>query len=76
MKPAVFYSGNECYDDGCGTLPAYDWANITIVLNKADSDFAQTLQLYNATSSGLSSSDNGLTWHVDTITIHKDELTV
>lgn len=23
MKPAVFYSGNECYNDGCGTLSAY-----------------------------------------------------
>lgn len=23
MKPAVFYSGNECYEYGCGTLPAY-----------------------------------------------------
>lgn len=23
MKPAVFYSGNECYYEACGTLPEY-----------------------------------------------------
>lgn len=27
MKPAVFYSGNECYYEACGTLPEYSELN-------------------------------------------------
>ncbi|CAN8103912.1 unnamed protein product [Discula destructiva] len=76
MQPAVFYSGNECYTDGCGTLDAYAWTNITIILNEADANFDQTLSLYNATTSGLETSDGGKTWTVDRITIEKDVLTI
>jgi hypothetical protein len=75
MKPSLFYSGTECYDDGCGTLDAFSWSNITITLNKAASDFDQTLSLTGATSSGLSTSDGGITWHVDSIKIAKQDLT-
>lgn len=74
MKPAVFYSGNECYNDGCGTLDAYKWENIVITLNAADATFDQTLTLTNAKSSGMTTTDGGKTWTIEAITIEQDAL--
>ncbi|KAF3050370.1 hypothetical protein E8E11_009616 [Didymella keratinophila] len=75
MKPAVFYSGTECYADGCGTLGAHSWFNITLLLNEADADFDKTMTLTGATSSGMKTSDGGKTWTIDEITIEKQNLT-
>ncbi|KAH8662424.1 hypothetical protein BX600DRAFT_513263 [Xylariales sp. PMI_506] len=75
MKMEVFYSGNECYAYGCGTIAAYEWSNITLVMNEADASFDQTLDLINATTSGMETTDNGLTWTIASITILKDDLT-
>ncbi|KZM25722.1 uncharacterized protein EKO05_0006069 [Ascochyta rabiei] len=75
MKPAVFYSGTECYADGCGTLDAHSWDNITLVLNEADAGLDKTLALTGATSSGMKSVDGGKTWTVEKIVIEKQNLT-
>ncbi|KAK8191515.1 hypothetical protein HDK77DRAFT_485997 [Phyllosticta capitalensis] len=75
MKPSVFYSGNECYDYGCGTLASYSWSNITLHMNEADAKYDTTMTLTNATSSGMTTSDGGKTWHIDSIKIAEDELT-
>ena len=75
MKPSVFYSGTECYDDGCGTLDAFSWTNITITLNEADSDFDKTYSQVGATSSGMTTSDGGITWTIASIDIAKQDLT-
>jgi hypothetical protein len=72
MKPAVFYGAKECYLQSCGTLGAYSWTNITITLSEADSSFGNTLTLTNATSDGFTTSDGGITWKNEKITMNKD----
>ncbi|XPS69711.1 hypothetical protein M3J09_001971 [Ascochyta lentis] len=76
MKPAVFYSGTECYADGCGTLDAHSWYNITLVLNEADAGFDKAMTLKGATSSGMKTVDGGKTWTIESIVIEKQNLTV
>ncbi|KAE8153273.1 hypothetical protein BDV25DRAFT_169155 [Aspergillus avenaceus] len=69
------YSGDECYtgSGNCGTLESYSYDNITIHLNTADEKYGDTLFLYKGTNSkGFSSSDNGKTWHADSITVEQD----
>ncbi|KAJ4350949.1 hypothetical protein N0V95_004287 [Ascochyta clinopodiicola] len=75
MKPAVFYSGTECYADGCGTLDAHSWSNITLVLNEADAGFDKTMTLTGATSTGMETVDGGKTWTIESIVINKQNLT-
>ncbi|KAJ0297976.1 uncharacterized protein N0V96_012048 [Colletotrichum fioriniae] len=75
MRPAVFYSGNECYGDGCGTLPAYKYTNITLVFDKAVTNLADIISYTNATHTEWQTKDNGITWTVDSITIAEDNLT-
>ncbi|OJD37992.1 uncharacterized protein BKCO1_5000144 [Diplodia corticola] len=72
IAPKCLYSGNECYKGTCGTLASYNWSNLTIVLSAADKTFGDSLVLANATSSGLKTSDDGKTWHVDSIEIEED----
>ncbi|KAL1625226.1 hypothetical protein SLS56_007421 [Neofusicoccum ribis] len=72
IAPKCLYSGNECYKGTCGTLASYAWSNLTIVLSAADKSFGDSLILTNATSSGLTTSDAGKTWHVDSVDIEKD----
>ncbi|KAK5797978.1 hypothetical protein VI817_004269 [Penicillium citrinum] len=49
----------ECQDDACqSTTAAHEYLDTTIILNAADSTFAGTLGLNEATSSGLKTSDN------------------
>lgn len=74
MQPAVFYGANECYLLSCGTLGSYSWTNISITLSEADASFGDTLTLTNATSDGFTTSDSGLTWTNEKITIAKDYL--
>lgn len=50
-------------------LPRSEYLSTTIVLDVADSAFGDTLALNLATSSGLTTSDNGKTWSVDTISV-------
>ncbi|CAI7601064.1 unnamed protein product [Penicillium pancosmium] len=49
----------ECQDDACqSTTAAHEYLDTTIILNAADSTFAGTLGLNEATSSGLKTTDN------------------
>ncbi|KAI1487802.1 hypothetical protein F5X96DRAFT_648249 [Biscogniauxia mediterranea] len=60
----------ECQEDACtGVVAAHEYADTTILLNEADSSFGNTLAINEASSSGLTTSDNGKTWAVDTISI-------
>ena len=75
MKPGLFYSGTECYDDGCGTLAAFSWTNITITLSAADAKFDQTFSQTGATSSGMTTADGGVTWKIASVNRAKQTLT-
>lgn len=48
-----------------------EYTSTTILLDSEDSSFVDTLVLTEATSSGLTTSDNGKTWTVDTININE-----
>ncbi|RAL03278.1 uncharacterized protein BO80DRAFT_402271 [Aspergillus ibericus CBS 121593] len=61
----------ECQDDAChSTVAAHQYLETTIILNAEDSTFGNTLAINEATSSGLTTSDNGKTWTVSTININ------
>ncbi|KAM0424499.1 hypothetical protein ACHAPT_010213 [Fusarium lateritium] len=70
--PKAIFSSNECYLGTCGTLKGYSWNDLTITLKKADRNFGNTLTLTGASSSGLSTSDNGKTWNAKSIRINED----
>ncbi|KAK1659202.1 hypothetical protein BDP55DRAFT_680649 [Colletotrichum godetiae] len=70
--PTYIYSSNECYQGTCGTLAGYSWSNVTVTLEKADKTFGDSLQLTGATSTGIKTTDDGKTWHVDAIKINED----
>ncbi|KAI3325877.1 hypothetical protein HD806DRAFT_426207 [Xylariaceae sp. AK1471] len=60
----------ECQEDACtGTVASHQYIDTTITLNAADSTFAKTLALNEATSSGLTTSDNKV-FKVSTININ------
>ncbi|KAL4915403.1 hypothetical protein BDW62DRAFT_212751 [Aspergillus aurantiobrunneus] len=62
----------ECQDDACqSTVPAHQYKSTTIILNSADESFGDTLAINEADSSGLTTSDNGVTWTVETININE-----
>ncbi|KAI1084175.1 hypothetical protein F5B20DRAFT_523938 [Whalleya microplaca] len=60
----------ECQVDACtGTVAAHQYVSTTVILDSADESFGDTLALNEATSSGLTTSDGGKTWKVNTINI-------
>ncbi|KAI0188203.1 hypothetical protein EV127DRAFT_434964 [Xylaria flabelliformis] len=59
----------ECQVDACtGTVASHQYIDTVITLNAADSTFARTLAINEATSSGLTTSDNKI-FKVSTINI-------
>lgn len=72
IDPTYIYSSNECYLDACGTLAAYSWKNMTIHLSDADLDFQNTIALDGARDSGMTTPDNGKTWHINSMRIDRD----
>lgn len=72
MKPQIIYSANECSTDGCGTLPDFSWDNVTITLSEAKKDLGTIISYNGASSSGLKTTDGGVTWHADSISMGKD----
>ncbi|KKY13478.1 hypothetical protein UCDDS831_g08961 [Diplodia seriata] len=64
-NPKWVIASNECYSGQCGSLDGYTWSNVTITLSAADESFGDSLSLSGATSSGFTSSDNGVTWNGD-----------
>ncbi|KAJ5083687.1 hypothetical protein N7456_013114 [Penicillium angulare] len=65
------YSSNECYtgSGSCGTLGGYTIANLTVTLSEADTNFASVMDLDDVTDATFSSSDGGITWHTDRVTV-------
>ncbi|KAE8354927.1 hypothetical protein BDV28DRAFT_155809 [Aspergillus coremiiformis] len=72
INATYLYSSNECYLGTCGTLAGYSWDQLTIHLSKADPNFGHTLNLRKASSSGLTTSDQGKTWFAQSIKIDED----
>ena len=72
INPTYIYSSNECYLDACGTLAAYSWQNMTIHLSDVDLDFQNTIALDGARDSGMTTPDNGKTWHINSMRIDRD----
>lgn len=72
MQPGVIYSANECSDSNCGTLAAFSWTNFTLVMSEAVTDLNSYLSYNVASSSGLTTSDGGITWVADEINMGKD----
>ncbi|KAK6088131.1 hypothetical protein SCUP234_01197 [Seiridium cupressi] len=69
-EAAGFGTAVECQDDACdSTVGAHQYLDTTVILDSSDSTFGDTLALNEATSSGLSTTDGGITWVVDTIDI-------
>ncbi|KUI61064.1 hypothetical protein VP1G_08267 [Cytospora mali] len=72
MTPGVIYSANECSDTNCGTLASFSWTNFTLVFSEAVTDLNSYMSYNGASSSGLTTSDGGITWSVDAIAMGKD----
>lgn len=72
MKPQIIYSANECSTAGCGTLPDFSWDNVTITLSEAKKDLGTLISYHGASSDGLKTTDGGVTWHADSISMGKD----
>ncbi|KUI71644.1 hypothetical protein VM1G_07301 [Cytospora mali] len=72
MKPGVIYSANECSDTSCGTLASFSWTDFTLVFSEAVTDLNSYMSYNGASSSGLTTSDGGITWSVDAIAMGKD----
>lgn len=50
------------------------YTNITLVFNEAQENLNDLNTLTNATSTGFKTTDGGITWACDAITIAKDDL--
>ncbi|KAI0128711.1 hypothetical protein BJ170DRAFT_342702 [Xylariales sp. AK1849] len=67
-----FGTAVECQDNACdGTVAAHQYLNTVVILDAADSSFGDTLALNEATTSGLSTSNGGITWSVETVDIQE-----
>lgn len=53
-----------------------EYLDTTVILDSADSTFGNTMALNEATTSGLSTTDGGITWVVDTIDIQQHTFSV
>jgi hypothetical protein len=71
MKPQIIYSANECSTAGCGTLPDFSW-DVTITLSEAKEDLGTLISYHGASSSGLKTTDGGITWHAESISMGTD----
>ncbi|OOQ90334.1 hypothetical protein PEBR_06409 [Penicillium brasilianum] len=62
-------SAIECAEDNCGTMPAHTWIDTKIILDTADANYINTLARGDGVTGDLTTSDNGKTWTVSTISI-------
>lgn len=60
----------ECQQANCGTVPEHHYINTKITMSAANPNYSNTLAL-NGASGNLVTSDGGLTWTVDDITINQ-----
>ncbi|KAJ4344567.1 uncharacterized protein N0V89_012311 [Didymosphaeria variabile] len=66
----IFYISLECAQGTCAAASAHSWEDVTIVLNKADTSFKHSGSWeYGATGGEMSTSDNGKTWKLSTLSI-------
>lgn len=68
IEPAIL----NCIVFLCANFILSGWSNLTVTLAKADKTFGDSLQLTGATSTGVKTTDDGKTWHVDAIKINQD----
>lgn len=61
-------SAVECADETCGTVPAHQWINCSIILDSADTAYSNTLALGTDVQGSMTSED-GITWTIGTISI-------
>ncbi|KAJ4397690.1 hypothetical protein N0V93_001923 [Gnomoniopsis smithogilvyi] len=62
-------SAVECAAEDCGTVGAHTWTNVSIILSAADSAYIDTLALGTDVEATMTTSDEGITWEVGTISI-------
>ncbi|KAF9884727.1 hypothetical protein FE257_001288 [Aspergillus nanangensis] len=63
-------TGTECNEDCTGTIAAQQYVGTTITLASADTTFGNTIaSAGGATYSGLTSSDGGKVWHIESINV-------
>ncbi|KAJ5973689.1 hypothetical protein N7481_010899 [Penicillium waksmanii] len=69
------YSSNECYTGAgsCGSLTRYhntEITNLTVTLSEVDTRFDSVMSLDSVTDAEFKSTDGGITWHTDRITVN------
>lgn len=64
VSPRVLVSKLEVHAD-----IALDITNLTVTLSEADTNFANVMSLDSVTDSNFKSTDGGITWHTDRITV-------
>ncbi|KAJ5166276.1 uncharacterized protein N7482_005057 [Penicillium canariense] len=62
-------SAVECAENDCGTIPAHTWINTTIIMDTEDPNYINTMGKSEGVTGEMSTSDNGKTWTVSTISI-------
>jgi hypothetical protein len=62
-------SAAECAETNCGTVPAHSWVNTTIVMDKADPKYINTLGKGQGVTEDLVTKDGRKTWTVSTSNI-------
>ncbi|KAJ5408600.1 hypothetical protein N7509_002483 [Penicillium cosmopolitanum] len=66
------YSSNECYTGAgsCGSVDGWKITNLTVTLSEADTSFDSVMSLDSVTDAEFKSTDGGITWHTDRITVN------
>ncbi|CAI7652763.1 unnamed protein product [Penicillium pancosmium] len=66
------YSSNECYTGAgsCGSVDGWKITNLTVTLSGADTSFDSVMSLDSVTDAEFKSTDGGITWHTDRITVN------
>ncbi|KAJ4351325.1 uncharacterized protein N0V89_006664 [Didymosphaeria variabile] len=59
----------ECQSSKCGTAPAHKWTNATIVMDKADPNYINTLYKSGGATGTMKTADGGKTWTVAEISV-------
>ncbi|GME33922.1 hypothetical protein L218DRAFT_991829 [Neofusicoccum parvum] len=59
----------ECTTRPCGSVPAHSWINTVITMNSPDPNYIQTNWKGPGVTGDLKTTDGGLTWRVDKISI-------
>ncbi|KAF1957679.1 hypothetical protein CC80DRAFT_444084 [Byssothecium circinans] len=66
-----FGSAVECGATDCGSVPAHQWLDTKIILDKADPNYKNTFGKSAGVSGDMSTSDGGKTWTFTTMNVPK-----